>query len=202
MAGLLTWEQAGEQMLIRYEVLGSIPACTHRKKRKNSYLLMLQQLWKGKPLSSRRQTSPVRECLTRARCCVLTQRTLSAVSQHLITSIHKNRNSPGLLWPFWADDPVNIKLDKLLEDNWYKTSLVSYFLKTEFQLPKCTLFIITMFTIKNRIKSWRDGSVVKSSDCSSRDPGFNSQQPRGGSQSSVTISVIAKDYYSVLTYIK
>jgi hypothetical protein len=32
---------------------------------------------------------------------------------------------------------------------------------------------------------WRDDSVVKSIDYSSRDPEFNSQQPHGGSQSSV-----------------
>jgi len=32
---------------------------------------------------------------------------------------------------------------------------------------------------------WRDGSVVKSTDCSSRGPEFKSQQPRGGSQPSV-----------------
>jgi hypothetical protein len=31
----------------------------------------------------------------------------------------------------------------------------------------------------------RDGSVVKSTDCSSRGPEFNSQQPHGGSQPSV-----------------
>jgi hypothetical protein len=31
----------------------------------------------------------------------------------------------------------------------------------------------------------RDGSVVKSTGCSSRDPEFNSQQPHGGSQPSV-----------------
>jgi hypothetical protein len=30
----------------------------------------------------------------------------------------------------------------------------------------------------------RDGSAVKSTDCSSRDPEFNSQQPHGGSQPS------------------
>jgi len=29
---------------------------------------------------------------------------------------------------------------------------------------------------------WRDCSVVKSTDCSSRGPEFNSQQPHGGSQ--------------------
>jgi hypothetical protein len=32
---------------------------------------------------------------------------------------------------------------------------------------------------------WRDGSVVKSTDCSSRGSEFNSQQPHGGSQPSV-----------------
>jgi hypothetical protein len=32
---------------------------------------------------------------------------------------------------------------------------------------------------------WRDGSVVKSTDCSSRGPEFNSQQPHGDSQPSV-----------------
>jgi hypothetical protein len=34
-------------------------------------------------------------------------------------------------------------------------------------------------------EGWRDGSAVKSTDCSSRGPGFNSQQPYGGSQPSV-----------------
>ena len=32
---------------------------------------------------------------------------------------------------------------------------------------------------------WRDGSVVRSTDCSSRGPEFNSQQPHGSSQPSV-----------------
>jgi hypothetical protein len=35
---------------------------------------------------------------------------------------------------------------------------------------------------------WRDGSVVKSTDCSSEGPEFKSQQPHGGSQLSVTKS--------------
>ena len=34
------------------------------------------------------------------------------------------------------------------------------------------------------IMGWRDSSVVKSIDCSSRGPEFNPQQPRGGSQPS------------------
>ena len=32
---------------------------------------------------------------------------------------------------------------------------------------------------------WKDGSAVKSTDCSSRGPEFKSQQPHGGSQPSV-----------------
>ena len=39
--------------------------------------------------------------------------------------------------------------------------------------------------IKSRVVGWRDGSAVKSTDCSSRDPEFNSQQLHGGSQSSI-----------------
>jgi hypothetical protein len=33
---------------------------------------------------------------------------------------------------------------------------------------------------KNVMKSWRDGSEVKSADCSSKGSEFNSQQPHGG----------------------
>jgi hypothetical protein len=32
---------------------------------------------------------------------------------------------------------------------------------------------------------WQDGSVVKSTDCSSEGPEFKSQQPHGGSQPSI-----------------
>jgi hypothetical protein len=35
------------------------------------------------------------------------------------------------------------------------------------------------------MRGWRDGSEVKSTDCSSRGLEFNSQQPHGGSQPSV-----------------
>jgi hypothetical protein len=40
-------------------------------------------------------------------------------------------------------------------------------------------------TLLRSYKGWRDGSVVKSTDCSSRGPEFKSQQPHGGSQPSV-----------------
>jgi hypothetical protein len=34
-------------------------------------------------------------------------------------------------------------------------------------------------------EGWRDGSVVKSTECSSKGPEFKSQEPHGGSQPSV-----------------
>jgi hypothetical protein len=40
-------------------------------------------------------------------------------------------------------------------------------------------------TRNNVSQDWRDDSVVKSIDCSSRGLEFNSQQPHGGSQPSV-----------------
>jgi hypothetical protein len=36
--------------------------------------------------------------------------------------------------------------------------------------------------LKTLLLGWRDCSVVKSTDCSSRGPEFNSQHPHGGSQ--------------------
>jgi hypothetical protein len=38
---------------------------------------------------------------------------------------------------------------------------------------------------KEKKRGWRDGSVVKNTDCSSRGPEFKSQQPHGGLQPSV-----------------
>jgi hypothetical protein len=49
---------------------------------------------------------------------------------------------------------------------------------------------------------WRDGSMVKSTDCSSKGPEFKFQQPHGGSQPSVRdlmpSSGVSEDSYSVL----
>jgi hypothetical protein len=36
-----------------------------------------------------------------------------------------------------------------------------------------------------KIGGWRDGSAVKSTNCSSKGPEFKSQKPHGGSQPSV-----------------
>ena len=49
--------------------------------------------------------------------------------------------------------------------------------------PHCTLTSCVFgFSIWKDYQGWRDGSVVKSTDCSSKGPEFKSQQPHGGSQ--------------------
>jgi hypothetical protein len=49
--------------------------------------------------------------------------------------------------------------------------------------------VVKFFSYKKvEIRGWRDGSMVKSSDCSSGGPEFKSQQPHGGSQPSVMSS--------------
>jgi hypothetical protein len=60
--------------------------------------------------------------------------------------------------------------------------------------------------MKMERRGWRDGSVVKSTDCSSKSPEFKSQQPHGGSQPSLmrsevvsSSSGVSEDSYSVLT---
>jgi hypothetical protein len=57
-----------------------------------------------------------------------------------------------------------------------------------------------------KIMGWRDGSVVKSTDYSSRGPEFKPQQPHGGSQPSVvgseSSSGVSEDSDGVLIYIK
>jgi len=47
------------------------------------------------------------------------------------------------------------------------------------------LLLVEMFRIRKSVEDWRDGSVVKGTDCSSRGPEFKSQQPCDGSQPSV-----------------
>jgi hypothetical protein len=52
---------------------------------------------------------------------------------------------------------------------------------------------IVKYSLNPSSRGWRDGSVVKSTDCSSKGPEFKSQQPHGGSHAS-------EDSYSVLRY--
>jgi hypothetical protein len=59
------------------------------------------------------------------------------------------------------------------------------------KLPLCSFIpsierSVKQFTLKLLKQRWRDGSAVKSTDCSSRGPRFNSKHPHGGSQLSVT----------------
>jgi hypothetical protein len=55
---------------------------------------------------------------------------------------------------------------------------------------------------KYQMRGWRDGSVVKSTDCSSGGPEFNSQKLHGGSLSSVmgsdALYGASEDSYSIL----
>jgi hypothetical protein len=44
------------------------------------------------------------------------------------------------------------------------------------------------FILKSPLMGWRDGSAVKSTNCSFEGPEFKSQHPHGGSQPSVTKS--------------
>jgi hypothetical protein len=59
-------------------------------------------------------------------------------------------------------------------------------------------------TKKKLEKGWRDGSAVRSTDCSPRGSEFNSQQPHDGSQPSVmgsdTLGCVSEDSYSVLIH--
>jgi hypothetical protein len=50
---------------------------------------------------------------------------------------------------------------------------------------KSVVLYYSLFVGRCKLKGWRDGSEVKSTDCSSRSPEFNSQQLHGGSQSSL-----------------
>ena len=63
-----------------------------------------------------------------------------------------------------------------------------------------------LYFLKMLLQGWRDGSAVKSTDCSSRAPELNSQQPHGGPQPSImgsdALSGVSEDSYSVLIYIK
>jgi hypothetical protein len=54
--------------------------------------------------------------------------------------------------------------------------------------------------ILRKVIGWRDGSMVKNIDCSSRESGFNSQHPHGCSQ--LYITPVPGDLTSTQTYMK
>jgi hypothetical protein len=75
------------------------------------------------------------------------------------------------------------------------------------QLSEAKVIWETGTSVEKTPVGWRDGSAVKSTDCSSRGPEFNFQQPHGGSQPSVMGSVmpssgVSEDSYKALIYIK
>jgi hypothetical protein len=56
------------------------------------------------------------------------------------------------------------------------------------ELSRNCFIIVNSFTVlelRSFLWGWRDGSVVKNTDCSSKGPEFKSKQPHGGSQPSV-----------------
>ena len=55
--------------------------------------------------------------------------------------------------------------------------------------------ILTDLPLRKIIQGWREGSAVKSTDCSSRAPEFNSQQRHASSG-------VSEDSNSVPTYMK
>jgi len=64
-----------------------------------------------------------------------------------------------------------------------KAVLVNFGTNLETELPLSGDASISLI-LKNVFGGWRDGSVGKGTDCSSRGSEFNSQQPHGGSQPS------------------
>ena len=54
--------------------------------------------------------------------------------------------------------------------------------------PDCTLFLLLVDPVVEFSGGWRDGSALKSAECSSEGPEFKTQQPHGGSQPSVVES--------------
>jgi hypothetical protein len=65
--------------------------------------------------------------------------------------------------------------------NWQKESVRSGSNK----IKDTWINLICKIVLKIQHRDWRDGSAVKSTDCSSGGPEFNSQQPHGDLQLSV-----------------
>ena len=58
-----------------------------------------------------------------------------------------------------------------------------------------TFFVLSDYT--NFMRGWRDGSEVKRTDCCSRGPEFNSQQPHDGSHPSIMRSGAQNTIYII-----
>jgi hypothetical protein len=73
-------------------------------------------------------------------------------------------------------DLMGLKSFHKAEDAVSKTKQQPYIVKKIFTNPISDRRLISKI-YKEFKKGWRDGSVVKSTDCSSEGPEFNSQQP-------------------------
>ena len=92
-----------------------------------------------------------------------------------------------------------VQLDFLYTTAWGDINQ-EHALQTCLQANPMEAFLLLRFFLP---KGWRDGLVVKRTDCSSRGPEFKSQQPHGGSQPSVMRSdalfwCVSEDSDSVL----
>jgi hypothetical protein len=111
-----------------------------------------------------------------------------------VVAVWSSRNSKALpnwhksgKWPEWAgipqQDPFCVS----------KTSRVLQECVAKQECSHCEVLFISFLnimhqTLKKKLEGWRDSSVVKSTNCSSKGHEFKSQQPHGGSQPSVTRS--------------
>ena len=113
---------------------------------------------------------------------------------------HKyEKNITGILRGQLKPENLSLKSFKVGLDGFKLTIISSYdssstiiLIKHKYKHVKCSswcqgTFYTQVFQISSRNSSedWQDGSAVKSTDCSSKGPEFKSQQPHGGSQSSV-----------------
>jgi hypothetical protein len=80
-------------------------------------------------------------------------------------------------------NPVSKKKKKKKRKKLLRTSKEKWLITAEFPLE--IMKEVQWWIKKAERGGWRDGSVVKSTDCSSKGPEFKSQQLQGGSQPSV-----------------
>ena len=96
----------------------------------------------------------------------------------------------------WIKYLCSIKKDVFKVRWWYMYFIPALGRQRQVDLCKCYVSLVYQIELqdsqlvytekaclkKQRNRGWRDGSVVKSTHCSSEGPEFKSQQPRGGSQ--------------------
>jgi hypothetical protein len=104
----------------------------------------------------------------------------------LVKATHHDPEQPG-------EERVHVFFLVLLYFSLFKTIFeFKYILLLSFpspvpldHLPTPTHPTFKFFPKRNKDSGWRDGSAIKSTECSSEGPEFESQQPHGGSQPSI-----------------